>query len=77
MLNTLRSSVTEAELVMYTKTLASQVLERETGNMGNNMEDLVLRQFLCLKGESKIPESEEIITCTVKASPRGIRATAV
>ena len=50
MLNTLRSSVTEAELVLYTKTLASQVLERETGNMGNNMEDLGLGQFLYLKG---------------------------
>ena len=61
MLNTLRSSVTEAELVLYTKTLASQVLERETGNM----EDLGLGQFLYLKGESESPESEEIITCTV------------
>ena len=61
MLNTLRSSVTEAELVLYTKTLASQVLERETGNM----EDLGLGQVLCLKGESESPESEEIMTCTV------------
>ena len=65
MLNTLRSSVTEAELVLYTKTLASQVLERETGNMSNNMEDLGLGQFLSLKGETESPESEEIITCTV------------
>ena len=65
MLNTLRSSVTEAELVMYTKTLASQVLERETGNMSNNMEDLDLDQFLYLKGETDSPESDEIITCTV------------
>ena len=31
MLNTLRSGVTEAELVMYTKRLASEVLEAETG----------------------------------------------
>ena len=72
MLNTLRSSVTEAELVMYTKTLASQVLEQETGNM----EDLGSGQLLYLKRESEIPESEEIITCSVKASPRGTRATA-
>ena len=65
MLNTLRSSVTEAELVLYTKTLASQVLELETGNISNNMEDLGLGQVLYLKGKSKIPESEEIITPTV------------
>ena len=31
MLNTLRSSITEAELTLYTKRLASEVLEAETG----------------------------------------------